>query len=217
MNNNSSWYEATVNYDDEYFTLYHHGTSKNSDTKQNTAVAKLGYWQWQEELFPVEFLTDDQTLITKAVEQLDFYLNQLPKEKKANSFADTWRYAKYHCGTSANIYSSIQWAYFPVNTNKSVRKKSRKATSLSFFQKCQTIIHTHYKNVMITIGFILPFLQPKTSPWWGGLVFVISVSGFYFAITKRKYKFTKVNKLAFIVFMAFYGVLIATEVIQLLL
>jgi len=166
MNDKSSWYEATVNFDDEYFTLYHNDTSENSDNNKSSAVAKLGYWQWQEELFPVEFLTDNQTLITKVAEQLDFYLNKLPHERKDTSFADTWHYAKYHCGTSANIYSDIQWAYFPVKTNKSLKNKSRNATSLPFFQKCQTIIHTHYKNLVITLGLILPFLQPKTSPWW---------------------------------------------------
>jgi len=97
MDDRSIWYEATVDSNDEYFVLYHHKRTEESNNKKSTAVAKLGYWQWQEELFPVEFLTNDQTLMSEATNQLDFYLNQLSNERKDNNFSDTWRYQRYHC------------------------------------------------------------------------------------------------------------------------
>ncbi len=61
--------------------------------------------------FPVQWLitadsSDHDAPIAKARQQLDFYLVDLREP-------DPWAYAKYHCNTSANMYASIHWSYFP--------------------------------------------------------------------------------------------------------
>jgi len=42
----------------------------------------------------------------KMIRELNFFLVELRKEK-------SWEYAKYHCGTASNLYSTIRWAYYP--------------------------------------------------------------------------------------------------------
>jgi hypothetical protein len=42
--------------------------------------------------------------------ELDFYLVE---HGPTSIFEDAWEYAKYHCGTSANVYSNVHWNYFP--------------------------------------------------------------------------------------------------------
>ncbi len=64
--------------------------------------------------FPVEWLVtadspDHELPIVKARRELDFYLIELGEP-------DPWAYAQYHCNTSANMYSSIHWSYFPDGT-----------------------------------------------------------------------------------------------------
>jgi hypothetical protein len=68
-----------------------------------------------ERIFNVEFLiksgTPDEIKMVDAVkEELDFYLIE---HGARNFMGDPWRYAIYHCTTSANIYSHVHWSYFP--------------------------------------------------------------------------------------------------------
>jgi hypothetical protein len=44
-------------------------------------------------------------MIDAARKELDFYLVEKHGE-------NSWAYAKYHCGTSANICSTLHWSYF---------------------------------------------------------------------------------------------------------
>jgi len=45
-------------------------------------------------------------MIAAAGRELDFYLVE-------KGGANPWAYAKYHCNTAANMYSSVHWSYFP--------------------------------------------------------------------------------------------------------
>jgi len=40
------------------------------------------------------------------IKELNFFLVEKREEKP-------WEYAKYHCGTASNMYSTIRWAYYP--------------------------------------------------------------------------------------------------------
>ena len=50
-------------------------------------------------------------MMSEAKRELDFYLVEHPKELPATGHP--WEYGIYHCNTSANIYSSVHWSYFP--------------------------------------------------------------------------------------------------------
>lgn len=66
----------------------------------------------REGVFPVQLLPLDNSgphedsLRSKVTRELDFYLVE-----KGES--DPWAYAQYHCGTAANVYSSVHWSFFP--------------------------------------------------------------------------------------------------------
>jgi hypothetical protein len=62
-------------------------------------------------MFPVEFLVDStneaySTAVNAVIRELDLYL----VEKRE---PHPWRYARYHCGTAANLYSCIHWSFCP--------------------------------------------------------------------------------------------------------
>ncbi len=64
-----------------------------------------------ETTFVVEWLLDvesseaeDAVIVNAVRQELIFYLIELPEP-------DPWRYAIYHCGTAANLYSSVHWSY----------------------------------------------------------------------------------------------------------
>jgi hypothetical protein len=62
-------------------------------------------------VFPIRFLLDrvDEThahIIRDVTRELDFYLVEKGE-------LDPWAYAQYHCGTSANVYSTVHWSRFP--------------------------------------------------------------------------------------------------------
>src|SRR5262249_165479 len=78
-------------------------------------------------VFPVRWLVSPgspshKQMIDAVKRKLDFYL----VEKRET---DPWAYAKYHCNTSANIYSSVHWSYFP-NGNPGQRHSSRVFSAL---------------------------------------------------------------------------------------
>ena len=61
--------------------------------------------------FLVEFLIPEDSPENKEVmravkKELDFYLGEKGEE-------NPWVYARYHCGTAANIYSDVHWSFFP--------------------------------------------------------------------------------------------------------
>jgi hypothetical protein len=56
--------------------------------------------------------------MNKTKEELDFYLVELHER-------DPWLYAKYHCGTIANVYSSIHWSFFSRKADRQSKKHQR--------------------------------------------------------------------------------------------
>ena len=64
--------------------------------------------------FPVQWLVDPTApehaeMVASARRELDYYLVELGEK-------DPWAYARYHCTTGANMYSSIHWSDFPTGT-----------------------------------------------------------------------------------------------------
>lgn len=67
----------------------------------------------EEESFVVEFVVKradldpkKKQIYDKVLRQLDYFLVEL-------NDPNPWTYAIYHCGSTANAYSNIRWAYFP--------------------------------------------------------------------------------------------------------
>jgi hypothetical protein len=60
--------------------------------------------------FTVEIVPDIASApgeaIQATVRELRYYLVELGEP-------NPWAYAAYHCGTAANLYSSVQWGHFP--------------------------------------------------------------------------------------------------------
>jgi hypothetical protein len=53
----------------------------------------------------VQFLVDPgDEVISKVLKEIKHYLLELGEP-------DPWAYAQYHCGTSANLYSEVQWSF----------------------------------------------------------------------------------------------------------
>lgn len=44
-------------------------------------------------------------ILRAVLHELDFYLGEA-------GGPDPWTYARYHCGTSSNVYSSVHWSLF---------------------------------------------------------------------------------------------------------
>jgi hypothetical protein len=78
-------------------------------------------------VFGVEFFIDaanstSASMIAAVVRELDFYLLTRP---------DPWDYAQYHCGTGANLYSSVHWSFHRGKGKQcSATKKETKRGSL---------------------------------------------------------------------------------------
>jgi hypothetical protein len=84
-------------------------------------VARIG--RPIDRVFGVDFIINHKTpnykaMMDKTKDELDFYLVELHER-------DPWVYAKYHCGTTANIYSSIHWRFFSGKPNCQSRKRQR--------------------------------------------------------------------------------------------
>ncbi len=47
-----------------------------------------------------------KNILNAVKKELDFYLIELGEE-------DPWAYAKYHCSTAADLYSTVHWGWFP--------------------------------------------------------------------------------------------------------
>lgn len=125
-----------VNRDNEHMELLY-GDPNEVEFGDFTPVALVAPGPGED--FTIEFTflpdkLDEQALnILGAVrDDLDFYL--LEKGER-----DPWNYAKYHCSTSANMYSKVHWSYHdkdssrkstsphPTKSTKNTRSRSPKA------------------------------------------------------------------------------------------
>ncbi len=111
------WREDAVDPEHDHFEL-RYGSAENSGWDAWLAVALVG--RPTRNVFPVEFLIDRSGrpkahVIRDVTRELDFYLVEKGE-------ADPWAYAQYHCRTSANVYSTVHWSFFPA-MRKNVQKK----------------------------------------------------------------------------------------------
>lgn len=103
-----TWREGRVRRSSDHFEL-RYGSSNKAGREQWVPVALLG--RPQKRVFKVQFLIDrsdssHSKAIKALIDELNFYLVEQNER-------DPWAYAKYHCGTMANMYSSIHWSFFP--------------------------------------------------------------------------------------------------------
>lgn len=101
-----SWREGPVEPTREHFEL-RFGSVDDSDWASWVPVARVGLPTGQR--FWVQFLItpsdpEHRRMIDDVRAELDFYL----VEKRERN---PWAYALYHCGTSANLYSSVHWSF----------------------------------------------------------------------------------------------------------
>ena len=101
-----SWRELPVKADEAHFQL-RHSSHPEEPAAQWLLVALIG--PPANRTFPVQWLLDAaEPAYSKAVRavrrELDFYLVDKGE-------LDPWNYAKYHCGTMANVYSDVHWSF----------------------------------------------------------------------------------------------------------
>lgn len=105
------WAEGPVDPAGEHIEL-RHGSVETGSYEQWMPVAIIG--RPVRGTFPVRWLVDptqDSGIASEARRELDFYLVNHPRDSALTG--EPWQYAIYHCGTAANVYSSVHWSYFP--------------------------------------------------------------------------------------------------------
>jgi hypothetical protein len=103
------WREGGVDCSREHIEI-RIGDASRSEYEQWVPVALVG--RPVRSVFPVQWLINpDGQLATEVRRELDFYLIEHPA--KFSGTGDPWAYAVYHCGTGANMYSSVHWSHFP--------------------------------------------------------------------------------------------------------
>jgi hypothetical protein len=104
-----SWSEGLVDKNSEYVEITYQDKSD--------PVALIGKVDGTN--FVVQFLInkdqpDNKKILKSVICDVDYYLIEKQEE-------DPWLYAKYHCTTPSNIYSSVHWSYVSeVNSDKSM-------------------------------------------------------------------------------------------------
>lgn len=100
-----TWREAPVDRSGDHLEIRHGAVADGWD--QWLPVALVG--RPQAKIFPVQLLVDERItrqVLAAVMKELDFYL----VDKREH---DPWAYAIAHCGTAANIYSTVHWAFHP--------------------------------------------------------------------------------------------------------
>ena len=115
---NWSWREGVVDAREEHFEL-RFGDPSESAYEQWIPIVVIG--KPTNHVFLVLWLISPdnpshEQMIAAARKELDFYLVEKGE-------VNPWGYAKYHCNTAANMYSSVHWSYFP-NGNRGERHSS---------------------------------------------------------------------------------------------
>lgn len=108
----SNWCEVdTVDDSKEHFKLYYRVEDK-INTTEYIPIAKVGDWDWMQEAFLVEFLNVQTALLEATKQDLDYYLNALPKQRNEvaeTHFGQIWQYQRYHCSSASNLYNKVLW------------------------------------------------------------------------------------------------------------
>lgn len=108
-----SWREGVVDTGLEHIEL-RYGDAAKAGYEQCFPIALIG--KPTNNIFPGSWLMNPdnrshEKMINAARKELDFYLVELREP-------NPWAYAKYHCNTSANIYSKVHWSYYPNGKGK---------------------------------------------------------------------------------------------------
>jgi hypothetical protein len=106
-----AWRKRSVDPSEDHFEL-RYGSAEDSGWENWIPVARVG--RPIERAFRVDFILNHtvpnfKAIMDTMVKELDFYLVELHER-------DPWRYAQYHCGTTANVYSSVHWSFCPKRT-----------------------------------------------------------------------------------------------------
>jgi len=109
LENNSpkwSWIEGEVDPTGESIKIVY-GSIQDTDRDQWVTMACIA--PPQDHTFIIQFLiaASDSAMVKilqEVVREIDFYL--IEKQE-----SDPWGYAKYHCGSTANMYSDCHWLY----------------------------------------------------------------------------------------------------------
>lgn len=151
--NSSNWIESTVSCDQDHFLL----SFKKHITKDKyiyIPVARIGRWKLTKGQFPVEFIHSNISYVTTVKDNINYYLNELSKLRKAeDNFALIWEYQEYHCSTAANVYSDVRWTFKPEHLSHGISEKKSSTTSVikQWFREYET-------DCIIVLGFILPYV-----------------------------------------------------------
>ncbi len=102
------WEEGVVDDGKEHIEL-RHGDASKTPYENWSPIARIG--KPNERLFRVQWLVksdspENRAMLEDARWDLDYYLVKLRND-------DPWAYAQYPCTTTANMYSSMHWSYFP--------------------------------------------------------------------------------------------------------
>ena len=102
----SGWRELAESTSEEHFEL-RFDPGNGCDWNSHVLVARVGRLSHAQ--FAVQFLIDgsdqaSRTMREAVISELNYYLVELGEP-------DPWRYALYHCGTTANLYSSVHWSF----------------------------------------------------------------------------------------------------------
>jgi len=102
------WTEGKVNTAEDHIKI-HYGNTKNSVWQKWPIIALLSPPKRNQ--FTVQFVvagkgSKEQKMIREVRRELDYYLVEKKEE-------NPWAYARYHCGTAANLYSMVHWSFFP--------------------------------------------------------------------------------------------------------
>jgi hypothetical protein len=101
------WTTGLVSPEEEHIEI-RYGNAADSGWKEWKPIARVAAPKGQ--IFSVEFLVEPEApdaieTVNAVKKELDYYL--VDKREK-----DPWAYARYHCGTAANVYSMVHWSFF---------------------------------------------------------------------------------------------------------
>lgn len=105
-----AWSEGTVDPNQEHIKLSYGDVGKGEDITPIAILSPNGERRFAVQFIPgwKDTVLDSRAALKEIHRELDFYLvdnRGLSKEEP-----DPWAYAKYHCGTTSNIYSLVHWS-----------------------------------------------------------------------------------------------------------
>lgn len=101
----SRWSEGVVDLEYEHIKLF---VGEFSDPRLIAVLAPAGG-----HFFTVQFVADKivhAAAVADVTRELNFYLVEKGEE-------NPWAYAKYHCTTASNIYSTVHWALYKASAS----------------------------------------------------------------------------------------------------